>query len=329
MNLVDLPIFLLTRTAPDDLRELVFETEEYDSKLKKRVPRKVIVTGSSKYGFPTAWAEKVLLALLHHTSAYNGFADPQVYFSRGELLRTLKWPGNDESYQRLSRCMDQLASVRLKCFNSWRDNRTKEYQRVTKSFGIVASYEFRDSRKRGELHYSEYLSEFRWDTKLFESFDAGYLKKLNLDIAMSLKPLALRLYRLLDKRFYKNKTKLSFCMKTLAYQRLGMSRKHDAAQVRRGLMSAIDSLVKVGFLKPMSPTEQFAKKDGRWDVHFQWVDSNYMTRFNRSCQTARQGRAIRPELRPARATSIQGKSKSGLSPIDEITRERLKKLYNE
>jgi len=108
-----------------------------------------------------------------------------------------------------------------------------------------------------------------------------------------------------------------------------MSRKHDAAQLRRGLKTAIDSLVKVGFLQPMSKDEQFVKKDGRWDVHFQWADTNFMHRLNRSSRTARGGRAMRPEFRPVGAIRSQKKSNSGLTRIDEAMQARLKKFYNE
>jgi len=50
MNLVELPIFLLSTRAPAGLNELEFEVEDFDRKLKQVVRRSVVVTGSGKYG---------------------------------------------------------------------------------------------------------------------------------------------------------------------------------------------------------------------------------------------------------------------------------------
>ncbi len=300
MNLVELPVFLLSSRAPAGLNVLEFEVEDFDRNLKQVVRRQVTVTGSAKYGIPAAAAEKVWLALLHHTRAYNNFSDPQVFFSRGEMLKTLKWPNKDSSYHRLTRCLDQLAGVRLKCVNYWRDNRTKEFRRVTENIAILDYYRFRDSRKKGDRDFREYLSEFRWGSVLFESFDAGYLKRLDLNIAMRLKPLSLRLYRLLDKNFNPPKrTTLKYDLRTLAYERLGMSRSYDAAQIRRNLSKAINELAEIEYLEPMTAANQFVKKEGcrgLWDVTFKLGQAH---RQPKRAASAGKGsvRQLRPEHR--------------------------------
>ncbi len=297
MNLVELPVFLLSSRAPAGLNVLEFEVEDFDRNLKQVVRRQVTVTGSAKYGIPAAAAEKVWLALLHHTRAYNNFSDPQVFFSRGEMLKTLKWPNKDSSYHRLTRCLDQLAGVRLKCVNYWRDNRTKEYRRVTENIAILDYYRFRDSRKKGDRDFREYLSEFRWGSVLFESFDSGYLKRLDLNIAMRLKPLSLRLYRLLDKNFNPPmRTTLKYDLRTLAYERLGMSRSYDAAQIRRNLSKAINELAEIKYLEPMEEAEQFVKKEGcrgLWDVTFKLGQAHRQPK-----RTAGAGKGSVRQLRP-------------------------------
>ena len=67
---------------------------------------------------------------------------------------------------------------------------------------------------------------FVWGSVLFESFDASYLKKLDLEILKQLKSYtARRLYRFLDKRFYPPKrTIIDLPASVLAYERIGVSR---------------------------------------------------------------------------------------------------------
>ncbi len=274
MNLVDLPVFLLSTRTQSGVHVRQYEIDEFDRKQHRPVRRRLTVTGDAHHGLPSSAAEEVYLGLLHHTRAANDFADPVVFFSRGELLKTLGWGYRNSAYQRLSRSFDQLCGVRLKCENFWRDNRAREY-RSAENISIIDYYRFRDGRNRHTGCYQESLSEMRWGAALFESFDAGYLKKLNLDIALSLKPLARRLYRLLDKHFHPPKrTRLVFDMRELAYERLGMSRNYDAAQIRRYLEPAVKELVQAGFLRPVSNVDRYVRKEGwrgRWDVVFQMV----------------------------------------------------------
>ena len=272
MNLIDLPVFLLSKRAPTGVHVLEFERNEFDRIQKVPVQRKLTVIGDPKFGLPTSTAEEVYLGLLHYTKASNDFADPLVYFSRGELLKMLGWGYRDSSYKRLARSMDQIAGVRLKCERFWRDNRSKAY-RTVENLSIIDYYRFRDSRHRTATDFRESHSEFRWGTAMFDSFDAGYLKRLDLSVALKLKPLARRLYRILDKHFHPpHRCRLTFDLRTFAQQWLGMSRGYDVAQIRRALVPAIHDLVEIGFLQPSGISDWFRKKNGWrscWDVVFE------------------------------------------------------------
>lgn len=274
MNLVDLPVFLLSTRSQSGVHVRHYEINEFDRKQHRPVRRRLTVTGDAHHGLPSAAAEEVYLGLLHYTRACNDFVDPIVLFSRGELLKTLGWGYRNSAYQRLGRSFDQLCGVRLKCENFWRDNRAREYRSV-ENISIIDYYRFRDGRNRITDDFRETHSEMRWGAALFESFDAGYLKKLNLEIALSLKPLARRLYRMLDKHFHPPKrTRLTFDLRELAFERLGMSRNYDVAQIRRYLDPAITELEQIGFLMPPAGQDRFVPKQGwrgRWDVVFQIV----------------------------------------------------------
>ena len=305
MNLIELPVFLLSTRATEGNNVLEFAIEDFDRESKQVVKRKLTVTGDPKFGLPTAPAEEVYLGLLHHTKAYNEFSHPRVFLSRGGLLRSIGWKNKDSSYHRLTRCMDQLSGVRLKCENYWRDNSSKEY-RTIENISIIDYYRFRDSRSRGNGRFEEYLSEFQWGSALFDSFDAGYLKKLDLQVALEMKPLPRRLYRMLDKHFYPPyKTKLVYDLHQLAHERLGMSRGYDAAQIRRALEPAIDELVKRDCIEPAPKETRFVPKNGcrgRWNIVFQMKEQAknskaWHDRGHRKNNSLNAHRPNRPDLR--------------------------------
>ena len=328
MNLVEMPIFLLSSRPPDGVQVLDFKLEDFDPKLKQVVQRQLTVIGDAAHGLPTAAAEKVYLALMHHARAYNNFSDPLVYFSRAEMLKTLKWPNKKESYQRLTLAMNQLAGVRLKCVNYWRDNRAKQYHRVRENIGVLDEFKFRDSRRKGEGDFRAYLSEFRWGATLFESFQANYIKTLDLSVAMSLKPLALRLYRLLDKRFYApQKTTVSFEIRELAFERLGMSRRYHLGEVRRNLRKAISELVATGYLESVDADQVFVEEAGRSKVVFR-LSSAFSQRTVKRATNPKRTHSVagRPELRLYRENQQAASSAKKPKPLDATTRAILRQL---
>ena len=118
---------------------------------------------------------------------------------------------------------------------------------------------------------TEALSWFRWNGFLFDSFQSGYLKKLNYRIYRKLEQQAAkRLYRYLDKHFYEpHRVHLEFDLQMLAFEHLGMSRRYDSTQIRRALQPAIEELEGIGFIE-QRPAESRYKRlaRGRWQVEF-------------------------------------------------------------
>ena len=104
---------------------------------------------------------------------------------------------------------------------------------------------------------------------VFRSFQAGFLKKLDLDIYHQLKRAAAkRMYRFLDKRFHFSKS-LRFDLSTFACEHIGLSRRYDVAQLKRRLKPAIAELEQVEYLVPAPEKERFHRlRRGEWQVHF-------------------------------------------------------------
>jgi hypothetical protein len=113
------------------------------------------------------------------------------------------------------------------------------------------------------------LSSFVWNEIIFRSFQAGHLKKLEWEFYHTLKSaVAKRIYRFLDKRFhFSNERRYSLAQ--FAREHVGLSRKYDAAQLKRRLKPAIKELEETGYLKPLPAAERFARiRRGEWEVLF-------------------------------------------------------------
>ena len=269
MNLSEFPIASLSERS-NGTNILEFQRQSYDRVLGKPVIRKLTVTGDAKYGLPTAKDEEVYLGLIQLTKVKNDFQDPSVMFTRSELIRLLGWKNRDWSYHRVSTAFHRLVGVRLFYENAWRDNAKKQFCSQG-GFGLLDSFQIRDGRRRASVSDEfERLSEFRWNSVVFSSFQSGYLKKLDYATVRQLSSIARRAYRYLDKHFYPPKrTSITLDLKTFAFEHIGISRQNDSSQIRRSLTKGIEELEQIGFLAP--ERKRFRKvphQRGTWEVRF-------------------------------------------------------------
>ena len=269
MNLVEFPFTTLSERS-GVTKVLEFQTNAYDRVIGKPVARKLTVTGDARYGLPTAKDEEVYLGLLQLTKLHNDFNDARVYFTRNELIRLMGWKNRDWSYHRIATAFCRLTGVRLFYENAWRDNAKKRF-RSQGGFGLLDSFELRDGRVRSPAgDETERLSEFRWSSVVFESFQSGYLKKLDYAKVRELGTIARRIYRYLDKHFHPpHRATLNVNLKTFAFEHIGVSRSNDSSQLRRALTKPILELESIGFLVP--DKRRFQKMSGRrgeWEIVF-------------------------------------------------------------
>ncbi len=269
MNLCELPFATLSERS-GGRSMLKFTIEDYDRALGPVMERTLIVRGDPEYGLPTQKDEEIYLGLLKYSRDFNRFAEPQVWFSRAAPFELMGWPKSDWAYARLTKVMHRLVGVRLSYRDLWRDNRNKQW-RDQGAFAILDSYKFRDSRTAGANgFYTEESSWFRWGNTLFESFDAGYVKRIDYGLVRSLNPAARRLYRYLDKHFHPpDKTSITIDLARLAYQHIGVSPGIELDKVRkRHLGPAAAELEQAGFLEPVA-TGRFTKvRRGVWEATF-------------------------------------------------------------
>ena len=272
MNFAEFPITLLSERAPRGVTTLEFELQEWDPRLKQSVERKLTVEGSPKYGLPTAKDDEVLLGLIQLTKSVTGFTSSTVGFTQRAFLELIEWSDEGRSYGRLRKAFHRLQGVTLYYENAWKDNADKRY--VTQGgFGVLSRFELRDGRQgKKRIRDEEPDSVFEWNSVIHKSFQAGHLKKLDYELVKSFRYAATkRLYRHLDKHFYpeNGRTQLTYDLKALAYQHIGVTRRKDSSAIKDAIEPAILELEEAGFITAVSKDERFRKVgSGTWNVAF-------------------------------------------------------------
>jgi hypothetical protein len=248
MNLVENPIALLTDRPDPNQKTLVF-TQPYTGKDGKLKEAKWLVTGSDQHGLPLAGDEDIILVLLELTKE-QGFKSRTIEFSRYEIVRRLKgslWSPSGEDYRRIQSALDRLVGVTIYA-DRWYDLSKRSFGAIR--FHILEKVVLHDEAPgRKRLMQPPFrLSSITWDESIFRSFQNGYIKNLDLDRYFALKsPIARRLYRLLDKRFYDGKPQFEISLRLLAYENLGLSRNYEYdSHIKAKMKKAHDELVANG-----------------------------------------------------------------------------------
>ncbi len=262
MNLVEFPLALLADRAPKGCKSLVFEDRIQDRVAGGYVIRRLTVSGSDRFGLPTALDDEVCLGLLQLTMG-DHFTRRRIPFNRYQLLRILGWRDEGKSYARLDKSLKRWTGVTLYYENAWRDNRDKRW--------INASLHLLDEvvlRGRSPCDVAgEPSSYFTWNEVVFESFQAGYLRRLDMDFYRQLElAVSKRIFRFLDKRFYFT-NQLRFDLASFAYEHVGLSRSYDSAQLKRRLLPAIRELEQKAFLTPLPADQRYRRLcRGKWEI---------------------------------------------------------------
>lgn len=265
LNLAEFPLAAVCDRFLDGEKTVVFEDTVWDEEKRKRLPRKLTISGSDRFGLPTAKDDDVLLACIQ-LSSLGEFHSREVRFSRYELLKLLRWPDQTRYYRRLATSLRRWKGLTVYSDRAFYDKARRSW--VNRDFGVFDNlylYE-REESEKGAAPADSWLV---WNEVVYESFQAGYLKKLDWDLYLRLKdPVAKRLYRFLDKRFY-HADRLTIDLKELAFQKVRMSPNYNTAQAKRALMKGIRELEHLWELRPMPSDERFAKvARGQWEVHF-------------------------------------------------------------
>jgi hypothetical protein len=214
MNLVEFPFILLSKRNED---QKTIEFTDWTTANGETAKREWIVTGSDKFGLPTASDEELYIALMK-VSKDMDFQSRRVPIVRYQLAKLMGWRLDGKSYERIEQGLDRLSGVRIKAKNAFWDNEKKKY--VTVNFGVIDDYYLYDEKpgKKRDISQEELpISNFSWNEVLFNSFKAGNIKTIDAEFYFTLKnPITKRLYRFLDKKKYGGKPKFEIGIRKLA-----------------------------------------------------------------------------------------------------------------
>jgi hypothetical protein len=283
LNLAEFPIAALTDRIPDGQTTMVFE-DRMERRDSAPIVRRLTIMGTHKHGLPTSLDDEVLVGLIQLTKRRSNFTDARVQFSRYELIELLGWPQSGQSYRRIEEALHRWVGVVLMYENAWWDNAAKSW--VDEQFHVLDNVTLYDRERwrtsarsarsgkgdRGGARADKPplpLSSFRWNEVIFQSFQSGNLKQLDLEFYLKLRlPTTKRMYRFLDKRFYR-RSRLDFDLRSLACEHIGLSRSYAPTELKRRLKPALEELEQLGFLEPLGPEERYSYvKRGCWKIIF-------------------------------------------------------------
>ena len=268
MNLVEFPLAGLSARSPAGQSSLVFEDSIWDRSRGQEMHRRLTITGSAEYKLPTPLDDDVILGLIQLSRAQR-FQSRQVSFRPVELIRLLGWRPEGRSYDRLEKSLRRWLAVTLYYDNAWWDIVRKAW--VDEHFHLIDHVIIRrrarrvGSAERRIAHTATW--SIVWNEVVFRSFQAGYLRPLDMKLYRELKsPAAKRMYRFLDKRFYRS-NHLEFDLRLFACEHIGFARAYDNGQLKRRLKPAVAELENAGYLEPLSSGERFLKVcHGTWKI---------------------------------------------------------------
>ena len=177
--------------------------------------------------------------------------------------------------------------------NCWWDNRAKRYGDAT--LHILESAIILDGKAYSDEEGSQQLlplSSFTWNRVFLNSCQADNLKLLDVGMYFSLEhSAAKRLYRFLDKRFYKGPHWV-FDLAEIAFERVGLSRNYsrNVAKIKEKLQPAVEELEDIGFLEPLRPRRPVFQGCRRLED----TPEQAAARQQPPCPAGRGGRAARP-----------------------------------
>ena len=173
-----------------------------------------------------------------------GFNNHTIYFSRYDILQRLGWNTDNRSYAMLQAAFDRLQGVTINAKNAFWNPKSRSFRNT--AFNIIDLYDIEAEppgrKKAGQRELP--LSYFKWSDVMFDSFQSGYIRTLDLDFALALKSdIALRLYRYLDKKAYDGRDLFEIELFNLCIGHLGMKPSPYPSKLKERLKPAHDELI--------------------------------------------------------------------------------------
>ena len=177
------------------------------------------------------------------------------------------WADETRNYDRVATSLRRWKGLSIFSDRAFYDHEQKSW--VNRDFGVFDNLViYRREVIQGKA--APGCSRFVWNEVLFRSFQSGYLKQLDWNLYCRLtSPVAKRLYRFLDKRFY-HSNRVEIDLQELGLRKVRLSGNYNTAQLKRTLQKGIEELERLWDLKQRSPEERFRKDGlGKWIAIFE------------------------------------------------------------
>ena len=266
LNLAEFPLSAISDRFLDGTKTVVLEDTVFDRDQNRYLPRRLTISGSDRFGLPTSKDDDVLLACIQ-LSRLNDFSTREVSFSRYEILRLLGWADETRNYERVATSLRRWKGLSIFSDRAFYDHAQKSW--VNRDFGVFDTLVIYQ-REVVQGKAAPGCSRFLWNDVFFRSFQSGYLKQLDWNLYCRLtSPVAKRLYRFLDKRFY-HSSRVEIDLQELALRKVRLTGNYNTAQMKRTLLKGIQELEHLWDLKPRQPEDRFRKDGtGKWMVVFE------------------------------------------------------------
>lgn len=259
MNLAEMPFAKLDNEGKNTTENVIEENWEYfNDKTNRVVKASWRVSGDPVLGLPNSSDECIYLVFLELTKEKG--MPQKVCFSGYEVLKRLGWNPNTKSYDRLKEGIMRIRNTNINAQNCFWDNKEGKYKSV--GFSLINEYSIpsdddialeNENGGKGEERKNNLTWSFQWSDQLYQSFQAGYIRSLDIGFAFSLRnPTARRLFRYLDKKSYlakgKKRPKFEIGAELLCLKHLGMRKANFPSQYKQRLQKAHQELIERGFL---------------------------------------------------------------------------------
>ena len=249
MNLAEFPIARLGRN--DTRTSIEYHGQVYD-KSGMLLEQKWIVSGSARFGMPTEFADRVLVALMAITAKEN-FIERKVPFTIYRVLQLLRLTHNQRNYRAVEKALQQLVGVTIYSEGAFWDKAQQKRITTKRGFHLLEEFWLKSFEADDAVIEAEGVNGYIvWGERIWDSFQAGYIKHLNTDFYYSLQnTIARRLFRFLDKRMhYQDEYQIDIF--DLA-ARLGMKPYAYASHLARKLEPGLRELRALGYLAAAEP----------------------------------------------------------------------------
>ena len=265
MNLLEHSISGANKNPDKEVRSLEFARDAIDPESGDTIVRSWEMSFSAKYGRPTTRDDDVFVTLLKLT-AETDFSEPKIFFTRYQICQILDWDICGKSYKAIDDAFNRMRGVHINARKYWYDNVAKSW--VTRKFGVIDDvylYEREEFDKARKATGETPKSWFEWSNVMQESFDAGYVRKLDLEAYRSIdNPVARKLFRYLGKHFWRS-NKVTVELDELCIEKLGYKKGTPLRELRRKIKPAIAELQDKGHY---GLTHEFKTSYGKCDVVF-------------------------------------------------------------